>query len=252
MPLSSAAVDLFLRRLQARSKLTFVEQQAIRQLNYTTARLPARRDFVLPGQRVEYVSLIADGVAARFDLLRNGRRAIGELFVRGDVCDLTSLVAPRAGWGLTSLSPVQILHIPHRSLRALMQAHPEIAAAFWRDCAADAGVLAKWVGNMGRKNAKARIAHLLCEMAIRVEATGFGTRMRYDLNITQDQIADAMGLTGMHVNRTLNVLREEGVADVHSHVVEVINWDRLAYIADFDETFLLLDQPENARLFEGR
>ncbi|RZI60873.1 MAG: Crp/Fnr family transcriptional regulator [Zymomonas sp.] len=242
------AVDLFIRRLLLRSNLNLHEQEAIRSLPRISVRVHARRDFVLPGATVDHVSLVVAGVAARFDLMRDGSRAIAQFFVAGDVCDLPSLVAPRAGWGLTALSQVQLVQIPLDALRRLVSAYPEIGAAFWRDSAADAGVLAKWVGNMGRKDAKARVAHLFCEMAVRIEATGLGTRERFALDITQEQIGDAMGLTPVHINRTLMALREDNLIFLHSHVVEVIDWERLVSFAGFDEVFLLLDQPENARM----
>jgi len=248
MTLAERSIELFLRRLLLRSNLSMEEQEAIRAVKGTEVTIPFRRDFVVPGRTVEHVSLVAEGVAARFDLMRDGRRAIAELFVPGDVCDLSSLVAPRAGWGLTALNGVHLVQIPHANLRTLMKTHPEIEAAFWRDSAADAGVLAKLVGNMGRRDAKARVAHLFCEMGVRMEATGIGTREHYALNITQEQLGDVMGLTSVHVNRTLSALRDEDAVSFHSHVVRVLDWERLTSIAEFDEAFLLLDQPENARL----
>jgi CRP-like cAMP-binding protein len=187
-------------------------------------------------------------VAARFDLMSDGSRAIPEFFVAGDMCDLPSLVAPRAGWGLTALSTLELVQIPHGALRDLARTYPEIGMAFWRDCTSDAGTLAKWVANIGRKDGMARIAHVLCEMGLRMEAAGLGTRRRYRLAITQEQLGDAMGLTSVHVNRTLGALREVGAVDFSKHEVNVLDWDQLTRIAGFDEQFLLLNQPENARL----
>jgi CRP-like cAMP-binding protein len=242
------AIELFLRRLLLRSNLSSREQAAIRSLETRVVTVSARRDFVRPGEAVQHVSLVAEGLAARTDVMRDGSRAIPEFFIAGDMCDLPSLVAPRAGWGMMALSRLQLVQIPHQALRNLVRTYPEIGMAFWRDCTADAGTLAKWVGNIGRKDGMARIAHVLCEMGMRMEAAGLGTRNRYDLAITQEQLGDAMGLTPVHVNRTLSALREAGAVDFKAHVVDVFDWDQLTRIAGFDEQFLLLNQPENARL----
>ena len=159
------------------------------------------------------------------------------------MCDLHSVVVPKASWSITAISAATIKLIAHAQLQDLCTRYPAIAMAFWRDGTVDASVFGKWVGNLGRKNAKARIAHIMCEMGMRNEAAGLGTRIRFELPATQEQLADAAGLTSVHVNRTLQDLRREGLLRFDRGRVEVPDWDQLASVAEFDPAFLMLDSP---------
>jgi len=135
-----------------------------------------------------------------------------------------------------------VLFVPHARLRAMACTHPAIAMAFWRDGTVDASILAKWIGNIGRQDARARLAHLICEFGTRSELAGIGSRTSFALDATQEQLADALGLTSVHVNRTLQRLRSEGVVSTRGHAVDVLDWERLADIAEFDPTYLLVNQ----------
>ena len=146
----------FLDRLLRRSSLFEAEQRGILNLPSHASQVAAHRDIVSPGQRVDHACLVVDGLAARFDQMRDGQRQITALHIPGDMCDLQSVVAPTAAWGIAALTTTTVLHIPHRDLRALATSHPAIALAFWRDTTADASVLAKWLGNLGRRDARAR------------------------------------------------------------------------------------------------
>lgn len=233
----------FLDRLLRRSRLGEVEQEAILNLRSHAFQVDAHRSIVSPGEEVSYACLVADGIAARYDQMRDGRRQFTAIHVPGDMCDLHSVVAPVAGWGIEALSTTTVLHIPHSDLRALTTSYPAIALAFWRDTTADASLLAKWVANLGRKSALARMAHLLCELGVRMEQAGLGTRTQYPLQVTQEQLADALGLTPVHVNRTLQTLRAGGLVRMQQRIVYVADWDGLAQQAEFDPGFLLIDRP---------
>lgn len=236
-----SALSRFLDRLLTRSTLSTHEQQAILDLPSHAHQIRANWDIVSPGRTVEHACLLAHGLGARFDQMADGRRQITAIYVRGDMCDLHSVVAPTAAWGIAALSTTTVLHVPHRDLRELATAHPAIALAFWRDVTADASVLAKWVGNVGRRDARSRIAHLLCETGIRMEEADLGTRTCFPFEITQQQLADATGMTAVHVNRTMQALRGERVIQTDGRTIHVHDWDRLADIAEFDPAYLLLD-----------
>lgn len=248
---NGSALQRFLARLLSRSRLSGEEQQALLSLNCRQAQVPARIDIVSPGETVDSACLIARGLAARFDQMRNGQRQIVAFHIPGDMCDLHSVVAPTAAWGIVALTACAVSYIPHRSLSELAQRYPAIALAFWRDGTADGSILAKWVGNLGRQDARARLAHVLCEMGVRMEQAGLGTRTSYLFGATQDQLADALGLTAVHVNRTLQRLRGEGVVATHSHRVEILDWERLADIAEFDPAYLLLGKQRSEHGLKG-
>lgn len=240
-PSNHSALSRFLRRLLRRSQLSPEEQSAILALRSHASQVGAHRPIVRPGEQIHHSCLIVGGLVGRLDQMKNGRRQITALHIPGDMCDLHSVVSPIAGWGFEALTTSTVLHIPHYELRNVATAYPAIASAFWRDTTADASVLAKWVGNLGRRDAASRIAHLFCELGTRMEHAGLGSRTEFALPITQAQIADAMGLTSVHVNRTLQAMRGERILRTERRTIYVEDWDRLVAIAEFDPEFLLIE-----------
>ena len=238
----------FVTKLLLRSQLSGEEQEAILRLNCRATQVRARTDIVSPGETVDHACLVAQGLVARFDQMLDGDRQITSFYIPGDMADLHSVVSPAAAWGITALSPATVVRVPHKELLEVARAYSAIMLAFWRDTVADGSVLAKWVGNLGRQDARARLAHVLCEIGIRMELAGLGTRTAFELDATQDQLADALGLTAVHVNRTLQRLRAERAVMTRGHVVEVLDWPRLADIAEFDPDFLLLGKTDCALL----
>jgi CRP-like cAMP-binding protein len=236
-------ISRFLDRLLLRSALTPDEQRAILSLVGETQRVAARRDIVSPDEVVTSACLVARGLVARYDQMLDGRRQITSFYIPGDMCDLHSVVAPKASWSITAVSPATIIRISHNELRELCIRSPAIGLAFWRDGTADASVFAKWVGNLGRKNAKARIAHVMCEMGMRTEAAGLGTRTSFELRATQEQLGEATGLTPVHVNRTLQEIRGQGLLTFRNGQVEISDWDALTSLAEFCPDYLMLEGP---------
>jgi CRP-like cAMP-binding protein len=234
------ALSRFLDRLLRHSTLSNDERKAILDLPGHVSQVQARYDVVSPGEVVDHACLVVKGLAGRFDQMTDGRRQTTALHIAGDMCDLHSVVQPRPSWSITALTTTTILHVPHRNLRDLVRIHPGIGLAFWRDTAADASILSKWLGNFGRKDAQSRVAHLFCEMAVRMEAANLGTRTSYQLPMTQEQLSDATGMTAVHVNRTLQMLRATGTMSFAHGLVEVSDWEGLKRLADFTEDYLLM------------
>lgn len=241
-----SALLAFLRRLQRRSVLAADEWLAILGLEGECVREPPRRDLVTPGQTVRHSALVGSGLVGRFDQMRDGRRQITAIHLPGDMCDLHSVVAPTTGWGLVALTACTVVHIPHEALRRLATEHPNVGLAFWRDTTLDASILAKWVANIGRKDAGPRLAHFLCEMGLRLERAELGRRERFQLQLTQEQMGDMLGLTPVHVNRTTQLLKAHGLIATtrtspaaRPQVTEVPDWDRLVDFAEFSPAYLL-------------
>ncbi len=234
------ALNLFLRRLEARSTISAAERDAVLALNGQPQKVDAHRDFVRLGEEVQESCLIVEGLVARFAQLEDGSRQIISLHVPGDMVDLYSLMLPRAPSPLQALTNSTVMKIPHEALRRLAFDYHGLSAAFWRDCVVDGAIIAQWLVNVGRKNARSRIAHLLCEIAVR---SFHGGRMKnggYPFPITQEQIGDALGLTSVHVNRSIRALRDEGVVQMSRQEVTILDWQRLASIAEFDLAYLHL------------
>lgn len=247
--LEGLALQAFVNRLSSRSILTAEEARAITGLNGHLKNVAAHIDFVHFGEQVDQSCLVVSGLVGRFGQNRDGGRQITCLYIPGDMADLPSVVSPKSGWGLCALTPTTILRLGHTDLRRIAAQHPGIAEALWRDCVADGSIFSEWVVNVGRREAIARVAHLLCEMAIRCELAGQGDRHKFPLPITQSDLGDATGLTNVHINRTLKELRARSVVTVKRGTVSVHNWDRLVSVGDFDEGFMLLEGP-SPRIFD--
>lgn len=230
----------FLQRLLLRSKLTVEEQRAILSLQGTVQRVQAHRDIVSPGECVESACLVSRGLVARYDQMLNGRRQLTSFYIAGDACDLHSVVAPKVNWSITAICDATVLRVPHEQLRQLCLRHPHIALAFWRDGTVDASIFAKWIANVGAKQAKARIAHLFCEIGLRSEAAGLGSRTNFEFMATQSQVADATGLTPVHVNRVIQELRAGEPLSFRGGRVLIKNWETLLAVGEFSADYLML------------
>ncbi len=160
--------------------------------------------------------------------------------IPGDMADLHSLVVPNVTWALHAVVPSTILRIPHAAIVDLTVRFPNLAMAFWRDCVVDGNVMAQWTVNIARKDATARVAHLFCEMFYRYRALGLVAGQRFPFGITQVNLADAVGLTPIHLNRVLKRLREDGAAVKDADSVTIMDFARLAAIGEFDPAYLQL------------
>jgi CRP-like cAMP-binding protein len=238
-----SALHQFVRRLASRSILSEGEVSAVLGLQGQIKEVAAHTDFVRQGQQVDHSCLVVDGLVGRFGQNRDGGRQITCLHIPGDMADLPSVVSPKSGWGLTALTSTTILRLPHADLRRLAAEQPGIAEAFWRDCVADGSIFSEWVVNVGRRDAITRLAHLFCELAIRSEQADRGNRQSFPLPITQTDLADATGLTSVHVSRTLKELKMRSIVTMQSGVVRIHGWDQLVSVGDFDDSFMLLDGP---------
>lgn len=238
-----AALQQYLRRLTLRSDLTASECDAITALPAESHQIAAQRDMVSPGQRMTHACLVVSGLAARFDQLANGQRQFTALHIAGDMCDLHSVPAPVTGWGIQALTGTTYLRVPHNALRALIADQPAIALALWRDTIVDVSILSKWISALGRRSAEARLAHFLCEVAIRLEQSGQGSRTAFKLRATQVHIADFLGISTVHVSRSLQSLRARGLLEAQHYTYQIPDFPALAHFAEFDPTYLLLNEP---------
>ncbi|HWY61755.1 MAG TPA: Crp/Fnr family transcriptional regulator [Rhizomicrobium sp.] len=235
----SSALRLFLNGLLSRSTLSEEAQASVLDLPGTLAEIRRNEDFVSVGRLLNHACLVVDGLAARWGQARDGERQITALHIAGDMPDLHSLVLPVASFGLQALSPTTILRVPHAALRKAAL-HPDLAEAFWRTCTLDAAIASEWLVNIGCRNAKSRIAHFICEMATRFGVTEAGNAFAFSLPVTQHHLAEATGLSVVHVNRSLQSLKRDRLAVLIGHDIQVLDWDGLQAAADFDAAYLHL------------
>ncbi|WP_245516574.1 Crp/Fnr family transcriptional regulator [Methylobacterium segetis] len=231
---------MLVRRLESITHLSDEERQAILSLPVKARVLKANQDIVRDGDKPSQCCLILDGWACRYKLIGEGKRQILSIHIAGDIPDLQSLHIHTMDHSLATLTEATLAFIPHESLHELVLRFPGIAAAFWRDTLVDAAVFREWMVGMGRRSAYERIAHLFCELYLRLEAVGLAGEHRCPLPITQVDLADALGLTNVHVNRVLKEMRGQGLVTLRSNTLVIEKWDGLIQASEFDPTYLHL------------
>ena len=235
---SHSHMQLFVDRLLERSALDREEQDAILALPGQSIAYDRRRDIVELDDTTGSAFLVASGMVGRFAQTGSGTRQYTAFYLPGDMVDLHSTVRAVGLGGVNANCDVVILRVSHTALRQVAARFPAIAEAFWRDCMLDAAVLMQWAVNVGRRDAQTRLAHLVCEMAIR-SGEDRTASTRYALPLTQENIGDATALTSVHVNRCLKAL--SGLVSMKAGTVEIHNWKALARAGDFDPAYLVSD-----------
>ncbi|SOB86730.1 cAMP-binding domain of CRP or a regulatory subunit of cAMP-dependent protein kinases [Sphingomonas guangdongensis] len=230
----------FLNRIMQRSVLTADEQQAILDLPTQTVHLRGKQDFVHINEQVAYSCLVVSGVIARVGQTAKGARQITSVHLPGEMADLHSAVRPIGLGGMTALCPSTILRISHGAIRQVAARFPAIAEAFWRDCMLESAILLQWLLNVGRRDAQTRLAHIFCEVAVRLGRNRTAA-CQYDFPVTQEQLGDAAAMTSVHVNRSLRALHARGLLTVTRGRVTIHQWEALARAGEFDPTYLLAD-----------
>src|SRR3712207_4139041 len=166
--------------------------------------------------------------------------------IAGDIPDLQSLHLKVLDNSIGTITPCKVGFIQHEALRDLCLRYPRITSGLWRETLIDASVFREWMVSIGRREAYNRIAHLLCEMVLRMKAVGLAEDHRCELPITQAEFGDALGLSTVHVNRTLQELRAAGLITLKGSTLTVLDWEELKRAGDFDPTYLHLENGEAA------
>lgn len=227
-----------LQKLARLAELDQGDREAVRRLPFRIAHAHARELLIREGTAPTDCCVLLEGYACRSKSTGTGARQILSFHFAGDILNLQNLALPQADHDVETISPARIAWIPSKALKELAAGHPNINDALWRDTLVDAAIFREWVLNVGRRDARSRIAHMLCEFAARREAAGLGSSRRFDLPMTQDQIADATGLTPIHVNRMLQALAADGLVSRDRRNIEILDWDRMRAVAGFDAAYL--------------
>ncbi len=229
-----------MRKLKSIHPLTNEDVAAIASLPLRHKDVPHNVDVVREGDSPNECCLLVDGFLCRYTILGEGQRQIFSFHIPGDIPDLQSLHLDVMDHSLGSLTRCRLAFIPHDAMATVIRERPNLAAAFWRDTLIDAAVFREWLAGIGRRNAHQRIAHLLCELHLRLETVGLAPDSRFPFPVTQIELADALGLTAVHVNRVLQDLRRDGLIVSEGAFIRVLDLTRLTALGDFDETYLHL------------
>ena len=201
----------------------------------------AGTDLVRQDGSTHGLHILLDGWAARYKIMEDGSRFIPALAVPGDICDIDALRFDQLDYGVTMLSAGTVTVLPRERADALFVSHPAIANAFWSLALAENSIMTEWAASMGRRSASQRVAHLLCELLVRLTVVGKADAHCYDLPLTQEHIADTLGLTSVHVNRTLHSLRSMDLVTVQSRRVTIQDWAGLSALCGFRPDYLHLE-----------
>lgn len=236
------ALEPMLRKLRLWAHLSSEDEQALLDLPHDIVTVGKQRALVTEGDVVSHCWLLLSGFCARYKIVGSGGRQIVSIHMIGDLVDLQNSLLGVADHGVQALTQCEMARIPIGAIKRLIDARPLIKDALWYDTLVDGSIFREWVANVGRRDSKTRIAHLLCEFALKLDAIHLGEQLDYELPMTQDQLADATGLTPVHVNRMLQALVQEGLIErVTSKSVLIGDWKRLAAAGDFDRSYLHLD-----------
>lgn len=238
--MSDNALRAFVDRLVARVPLSPFEEDLLLGLPGETMLVDSNRDVVRPGQAVQHAYLIIDGVVARFGQTSQGQRQAVLLQLPGEMANLTSMILPAAVRPLQALTPISLMKIPHSALRAAADSHPKIARAFWLECAVEGSMLAEYALTIGRFDALSRMSHLIAELACRCRAGDLKDSFSFPFRLTQIHLGDVLGLTSVHVNRTIRALRERNIVTIGHRRADVHNWRALVALGEFDPAYLHL------------
>ena len=230
------------RKLSLHAPLAPEDRAAILALPHTARNLEHGQYVVREGDRPTHSCLVVSGFAIRHKITGNGGRQIVNVHMAGDMVDLQNSLLTIADHNVQALTNMAAAFIPREAIVDLAFARRAVGKALWLETLIEGSISREWIMNVGRRDATARVAHLLCEFAYRLDAVGIGSQCRYELPMTQEQLADTVGLTPVHVNRTLKALDAAGLTTRSKRSVVIADLEKLAQVGDFRSTYLHLPQ----------
>lgn len=235
----SAPPNTLVTRLACFGRLNLAEVDGLTRLSCNPKRQRAEQVLVHEGSRSDYVHLLVHGFACRYKLLSNGRRQILGYLIPGDLCDVHFTVFNRPDHSVACLTESEVVKIPLQAVTDLIAQFPNIGRALSLAAVIDNAILREWLLNVGQRNAMQKLCHLFCEMSVRLKAIGHvAADGSFELPIIQATMADTTGLTSVHINRTLQRLRCEGLISLRQRRLTIPDFARLKSVAGFDEAYL--------------
>jgi CRP-like cAMP-binding protein len=229
-------------KFEQQDRLSDEEKRVLEGMATLTKTFDRDEDLVREGDRPTESKLLLEGFVARYKLFRSGKRQITALHVRGDFVDLHSFVLKPMDHAVVALSPCTVAPVPHQALREIIEHHPHLARLFMLNLALDGATHRQWLAMTGKPSAIQQTAHLVCELFLRLQAVGETEGSSFHLPLTQTQLGDVLGLSTVHVNRTIRDLRHDRLLIWERSRVEILDWKRLCGVAEFDSTYLNLEQ----------
>lgn len=230
--------DRLLAGLRSIGAVSSSDEELLRGLPLRMQSVAAHQDVMREGERLSECCLILEGFFCRHTIVSGGQRQILSFHLPGDMPDLASLHLEAADYSLGSLTPGRVAFVPHPALRQIMLQSPTLVDLFWRSTLIDAAIFRAWLASVGGRPAYQRIAHLFCELFVRMRSLGLTEEMGFMLPVSQSELGEALGLSPVHVNRMLQQLRHDGVIVSRGRYHGFTDWARLQKAGDFDSAYL--------------
>lgn len=239
-PAPPTALLPFIHMLGRRDRLSDEEVALIGSLPLRKERFTSGSEFIAEDSRPGESCMVLRGFAGRSHYLKDGSRQITALHVPGDFVDLHAYLLKVMDHGVIAIGACEVGFVPYASIRRVTEENHHLGRLFWLSTVIDAAIQRAWITCLGRLSAEQRMAHLFCEIYLRLEAAGIASGGQFLFPLTQVQVADLLGLSVVHVNRRLQELRSTGLVDWRNGTISIHDFDRLADLADFDPTYLSL------------
>lgn len=238
----NCVIEAHLRKLRVRDRIGSDEEAALRDCVSEVRRIGADVTVVQHGQPVNESLLLIDGWMARTMVMSDGQQQISELQFCGDFVDLHGFTLKRLDHNVTTLTPCRVAVVPHDNLRRLLERFPHLTRMYWLMTNIDAAIHREWTVSLGRRPALSRMAHLFCEIYERLRIVGQTSEDGYDFPLTQQELAECLGLTSVHINRTLQELRRRELVEVRRRRVTIPDLVALQAVGEFDSDYLYLER----------
>ena len=228
-------------KLEAFTKLSAEDRSALAEVSRNVRIVEARRDLIGEGDKPRFVHLVLDGWACRYKQLPDGKRQIVSLFVPGDFCDLNVYILKEMDHSIRAITRLKVAMITAEEMDALTCKRPRITQALWWHELVTTAIQREWTLNIGQRSAYERLAHLLVEVYLRLRTIGRAHEGHCDFPLTQNDLADSTGLTAVHVNRTLQELRKDGLIELERKQLRILDLQGLKRVSMFNANYLHLD-----------
>ena len=243
----STALQPMVSRLAYHRALSADDRAALLALPHSVKRFERSHYVVREYEQATHCCVLLSGYAVRTKIVAGGARQICSVHMKGETVDLQNSLLGKADHSVQMMTTGEVAMIPREAIERIAFERPDVGKAMWIDTLVDASIFREWIANVGRRDAQTRIAHLLCELALRLEVAGLGQQTDYEVPMTQEQLADATGLTPVHVNRTIRTLEAEGLIQrSNPRSIIIGDWKKLADAGDFDSNYLHLKEGEPA------
>lgn len=241
-------LELLLANLELRSPLPKSDRDAILALPYTLKSLAPGSYAVREGEPPSGCGVLVSGFAYRQKLTGDGGRQILSIHIPGEALDFQNIFLNVADHSVQMLTRGHLAVIPRAEIQEVARHSAAISHAILVSTLVESSIFREWILNVGRRDAKSRLAHVLCELAVRLDAHSLTEVMGYHLPMTQAELADALGLTPVHLNRVIRSLESDGLINRSKREISFPDWERMRDIADFNDRYLHLAVQESAQL----